>query len=367
MDDEQTFPHVAACSDGSAVQQGSSTDIIPEDGMRERVEQFDWSTTPLGPRADWPPELRVIVRQILDSSFPKAVVGGKQLTTIYNDAFLPMLGSKPEALGRSFADIWSEAWDVIGPIAERAFAGIPTYVEDFPLTINRSGTEEQAFFTFCYSPLRLADGSIAGMLDTVIETTDTVRAQADLALVNQELGHRLKNTLALVQAIAAQTLRDAAEPEAMECFSSRIAALGYAHDILLRQAWSSASLSQVVASSIEPHDALGQVTIEGPDIPIGSRAAVALSLMLHELATNAVKYGALSTADGAVKLSWRIEAGDLHVQWRETGGPVVSRPDRTGFGSRLIDMGLGGHGKVERQYDAHGFRLDVCTPLAELG
>ena len=334
-------------------------------GMRDRVDAFDWSATPLGPRANWPSELEIVIQQILDSSFPKAVVWGKQFTTIYNDAFLPILGAKPDALGRSFADIWSEAWDTIGPIAERAFDGIPTYIEDFPLVIDRSGREEQAWFTFCYSPLRLADGSIAGMLDTVVETTGKMRAQADLALVNRELGHRLKNTLGLVQAIAAQTLRDATEPEAMEAFSSRIAALGHAHDILLRQNWSTALLYQVAAASVEPHDALGQVAIDGPDLQIGSRAAVALSLMLHELATNAVKYGALSTPDGQVRLSWRIAGDDLHLCWQETGGPAATEPSRTGFGSRLIDMGLGGGSKVERHYDAAGLKLDVRAPLSE--
>lgn len=142
--------------------------------MRTRIDSFDWSTTPLGPRMDWPSELEIVVQQILDSRFPKAIVWGADFTTIYNDAFLPILGEKSDTLGRSFADIWSEVWDEIGPIAANAYAGTPTYIEDFPLTINRSGQNEQAWFTFCYSPLRLADSSIAGMLDTVIETTGKV-------------------------------------------------------------------------------------------------------------------------------------------------------------------------------------------------
>lgn len=100
--------------------------------MAKRVDDFDWASTPLGPRADWPSELEIIVRQILDSGFPQAAVWGPEFTTIYNDAFRPILGDKPEALGRSFADVWSEAWDQIGPIAERAYAGSPTYIEDFP-------------------------------------------------------------------------------------------------------------------------------------------------------------------------------------------------------------------------------------------
>lgn len=334
--------------------------------MRERVNSFDWSATPLGARENWPTELTLIVQQMLDSSFPKAVVWGEHYTTIYNDAFRPILGAKPDALGRSFADIWSEAWDTIGPIAERAYAGVPTYVEDFPLIIDRFGHEEQAWFTFCYSPLRLADGTVAGMLDTVVETTGKMRAQAQLGLINAELGHRLKNTLALVQAIAGQTLRGSADPDSLQAFSSRLAALGHAHDILLKQDWSAASLKKLVIASIEPHDALKQVAIEGPDLQTSSRAAVALSLMLHELTTNAIKYGALSTADGNVRLFWVIEDEHLILHWHEADGPEVTEPDRIGFGSRLIDMGLGGLSQVERRYDREGFTLELRAPLTEI-
>lgn len=248
----------------------------------------------------------------------------------------------------------------------RAYAGEPTYIEDFPLVINRTGQDEQTWFTFCYSPLRLANGTIMGMMDTVIETTETVRAQASLALVNQELGHRLKNTLALVQAIASQTLRGAAEPSAIESFSHRLSALGHAHDILLQQDWASASLREVIGHSLEPHDPGGQIRREGPDLAIGSRAAVALSLMLHELATNAAKYGALSVAHGCVRLSWTIDGEHLDLRWHETDGPRVRAPTGKGFGSRLIAMGLGRSSKVEPRYEADGLKLEMRTLIAEL-
>lgn len=116
--------------------------------MRERVAEFDWGSTPIGPRETWPVELRLAVGQILDSSFPKAIVWGPSLTTIYNDGFVPILGDKHPALGQSFADIWAEAWDEICDIAARAYAGEPTYIEDFPLVIDRNGYSEQTWFTF---------------------------------------------------------------------------------------------------------------------------------------------------------------------------------------------------------------------------
>lgn len=332
--------------------------------MAARVASFDWSATPLGPAAEWPVELTAAVRQILDSAFPQAIVWGPQLTTIHNDAFLPILGNKPDALGQSFADIWAEVWPELAPIVDRAFVGTSTYIEDFPLTINRLGTMEQAWFTFCYSPLRLADGSIAGMLDTVVETTGKVRTQADLDLINQELSHRLKNTLALVQAIAGQTLRRVTERDLVQAFGDRIGALSTAHDVLLRQNWSDVSFTRIVSDNLAPHNAVGQISLSGPDLQLGSRTAMFLCLMLHELATNAVKYGALSHPDGQVQLSWSVENDQLRLVWHEQGGPPVQEPATTGFGSRLIDRGFGSESQVTRDFASSGLQLVLTCPLA---
>jgi two-component sensor histidine kinase len=310
--------------------------------------------------------LRTFVAHILDSSFPAAVVWGKGLVTIYNDAFRPILGNKPEALGRSFAEVWAEAWDTIGPIAERALAGEATYIEDFPLVINRTGHPEEACFTFCYSPLRLSDGSVAGFMDTVVETTATVRARADLAVVTQELSHRLKNTLAIVQSIAVQTLKGVEPQEAVAALRERIVALGRAHDVLLRQGWSSVPLDQVALQTLEPLDGLSQIVIQGPPIKLGSRATLMLSLILHELATNAAKYGALSVPDGSVALYWTVQDGILHLRWRERDGPPVQAPDRIGFGSRLIDRGFGPGSKVTRHFSSTGFEMEIVVPEQEL-
>jgi two-component sensor histidine kinase len=334
--------------------------------MAKLVNEFDWSSTPLGPRADWPRELQTFVRHILESGFPAAIVWGKGLVTIYNDAFRPILGNKAEALGRSFADVWAEAWDGIGPIAERAFAGNATYIEDFPIVINRMGEPEQAWFTFCYSPLRLGDGTVAGMMDTVIETTATVRTRADLALVNQELSHRLKNTLALVQSIAMQTLREVQPQEAVGSFRDRIQALGKAHDVLLSQGWSSVPFRQVASATLEPLDGLSQINIDGPDVDIGSRATLTLSLVLHELATNAAKYGALSVPDGCIELSWGLEGSILRLRWRERDGPHVQAPAHNGFGTRLIERGFGPSSQVDTQFLATGLQVEISVPKVEL-
>jgi two-component sensor histidine kinase len=334
--------------------------------MAQMVREFDWAATPLGARDLWPTELKTAVSILLETRFPKAIIWGPELVTIYNDAFRPILGKKPEALGRSFAEIWSEAWDEIGPIAERAYGGEATFIEDYPLVIDRSGRPEQAWFTFCYSPVRLADGTVAGMMDTVVETTATVRARADLQVLNEELRHRLKNTLATVQALARGTLRGALERPAFDALVNRIIAMGAAHDVLFREGWTSANLSEVARTTLAP--TADTVDFDGPEVHIGARVAVSLSLVLHELATNAVKYGALSGPNGRVSVSWRVDepAGRLRMTWRETGGPAAQPPNQIGFGTRLIDMGLSGRGTVKRYYDAAGFWAEIEAPLAEL-
>jgi len=339
---------------------------VGDSRMARMVRGFDWASNPLGPPNAWPVELKTMVGFILASPFPKAIVWGPQLVTIYNDAFRPILGDKPEALGRSFAEIWAEVWNEIGPIAERAFAGESTFIEDFPLLIDRSGQLEQVWFTFSYSPLRLADGTVAGMMDTVIETTSAVQARASLDVLTHELDHRLKNAITMVQAIASQSLRDVGDRGAVEAFSDRIVALGHAHDVLLRQHWAAADLRQAAQSALAPLDGLHQVSLNGPRVEIGPQATVALSLILHELATNAAKYGALSSPEGRVDLTWSIEAGRLKLSWRELGGPPVLSQTRSGFGGRLIDMGLGAGGSVSRRYPPQGAEVDLEIAVSEL-
>jgi signal transduction histidine kinase len=155
--------------------------------MGRLTEAHDWSRTALGPLDAWPPSLRTAAGIILESRFPAALVWGPHLVTLYNDAFRPILGNKPEALGRAFSEIWAEAWPSIGPIAARAFAGEATFIEDYPLVIERHGVPEEAFFTFCYSPVRDDAGKVAGFLDTVVETTSAVRAARALHESREEL------------------------------------------------------------------------------------------------------------------------------------------------------------------------------------
>jgi two-component sensor histidine kinase len=188
-----------------------------------------------------------------------------------------------------------------------------------------------------------------------------------------ELSHRVKNTLAMVQSIATQTLRDATSlEEASEAIGARIAALALAHDLLVQEQWAHASIRSVVKAATSMHEgADGQrFDVSGPELQLGPKAALGLALALHELCTNAVKFGSLSNTGGRVELAWEIvqENGEphLHLRWAEKGGPEVKAPSRKGFGSRLLNRGLAGSfgGTVELSYPQAGFVLSLTAPLA---
>ncbi|MDH0647780.1 response regulator [Pseudomonas sp. GD03858] len=173
--------------------------------MGERIRNHDWTSTPLGPLEHWPDVLKTTVALCLASHFPQAVLWGDQLITLHNDAFSPILGDKPLALGRPFSEVWEEAWSNIALLAQRALDGEAVFIEDFPLLIERSGSPERAYFTFCYSPIRDHDGKVVGMVDTVTETTASVVANLRLGFLDS-LGRATANATA-PEAIMATTTR----------------------------------------------------------------------------------------------------------------------------------------------------------------
>ena len=160
-------------------------------GMSEQVRQYDWAATSLGPTEQWSPALRVAVDMLLVSKFPGCLVWGAERVTLYNDAFKPLVAGKPEPLGQPFSTVWAEVWDQIGPIMTRAFEGEATFIENFGLVIHRNGLEQQAYFTFCYSPVRDEHGTVVGVLDTVIETTATVQAQRRMQDMSNDLERQI--------------------------------------------------------------------------------------------------------------------------------------------------------------------------------
>ncbi len=185
-------------------------------------------------------------------------------------------------------------------------------------------------------------------------------------LLINELNHRVKNTLASVQAIAFQTLkRDLSLPEARARFEARLIALSRAHNLLTDQNWTGAALSHVIASAVA-HLAPERVEANGPPIWLAPRAALALALALHELGTNAAKYGALSVEEGMVRVTWDCEGDHIHLEWKEQGGPPVEPPARSGFGSRLIERGISADlgGTALLHFEPDGLRCVVEASLA---
>ncbi|TXM90573.1 GAF domain-containing protein [Methylobacterium sp. WL116] len=197
-----------------------------------------------------------------------------------------------------------------------------------------------------------------------------VRAEELQAVLNKELAHRLKNTLAVVQSIATQTLRGVTEREPVEAFERRVLALSRAHDVLMQKSWAAARMRAVMESVLGMQADLDRFAFDGPDMDISPEAALSLTLLLHEMATNALKYGALSANAGMVRIAWRTEDGmspSLVLDWTETGGPAAAAPTgRVGFGSKLIRMGLVGTRKADLRYGLSGLRAEFRAPLTDI-
>jgi PAS domain S-box-containing protein len=201
--------------------------------------------------------------------------------------------------------------------------------------------------------------------------TERKRAEAHRQLLVNELNHRVKNTLAVVQGLAQQSFKDERVPsELRSAFEGRLMALAAAHNVLTRENWESAPLRQIVDDAVRPFGP-ARFRTSGPDLRIEPKPAVSLALALHELATNAAKYGALSAEGGSVELDWTVQPGDalgFHLRWCETGGPAVAPPTHRGFGSRLIERGLAAEldGEVKMDYRPDGVCCDIRAPLDRL-
>ena len=225
---------------------------------------------------------------------------------------------------------------------------------------------------------RFKDGRAVCLLGTARDVSVRKRAEEQARLLGDELQHRVKNTLAMVQAIVRQTLRGAGTPsEAQAAIDSRLAGLGRAHDRLMTGGWEGSGLREAAVAALLPYDdgSAGRFTIEGPPAWLSAEAAMSLSLMLNELATNAIKYGALSTSAGHVELTWTLgcepeeaAATRLDLLWRERGGPPVTEPIKRGFGSKLIERSLVGtlRGTATLAFEPNGLTCRVQGRLTAM-
>ena len=213
-------------------------------------------------------------------------------------------------------------------------------------------------------------GFLRNVADRVEFAVARVRSEELQTVLNAELAHRLKNTLAIVQSIATSTLRNVTEREPVEAFERRVLALSRAHDVLMHKSWTAAKMRAVMEGVLSLQADLDRFALDGPDMDISPQAALSLSLLLHELATNALKYGALSAGTGKVRVAWRTDGDQtptLVLDWSESGGPLVSAPSgRVGFGSKLIRMGLLGTRDASLRYEPHGLQAEFRVPLADV-
>jgi PAS domain S-box-containing protein len=196
------------------------------------------------------------------------------------------------------------------------------------------------------------------------DITDRKKAEEQRDLLLRELEHRVKNTLATVQAIAGQTFRDV-EPNARQTFEARLRTLSNAHMALTAENWRSVTLRDLILSTLAPVMVdPSQFSVAGPHLRVQPKSAVALSMAIHELCTNAIKYGALSTAGGRVAIGWDVAGDRFRLRWQEHGGPAVSVPVRKGFGSLMIERALAAQvdGEVKIEYADSGVVCSIDAP-----
>ena len=220
-------------------------------------------------------------------------------------------------------------------------------------------------------PIWGATGNVIGAVQVSLDISERKRGEEQRKLLVNELNHRVKNTLAVVQSIASQTLRNATGlGEAGRSLASRLVSLAKAHDILTQENWSGADLTDVVTAALSPHAEAERFQLSGEPVWLSPSLALSLSLGFHELTTNGIKYGALSTKEGTVSISWLVsgpaQSRRIRIEWREQDGPPVAPVERKGFGTRMLEKLLGPEsaGKVSIAFERTGI---VCVFDVHLG
>jgi PAS domain S-box-containing protein len=294
--------------------------------------------------------------------------------TFYNDAAVELAGRKPE-LGEK----WCVTWRLLNadgsllphdqcPLAVALKEQRP--VRDIEAIAERPDGSRRWFVPYP-TPLRDANGVMNGAINMLVDITQRKNAERQQRLLIDELNHRVKNTLATVQSIITQTAKNAVDvDDYRRAIQDRIMAMSRAHNQLSRNNWNGADLNEIMRSGLEAYLEKGRFVFSGEPISVPPRAALMLSMIFNELATNAAKYGALSCEGGNIKLEWAVKANGagpvLRLHWCESGGPNIIHRTRTGFGMRLIERGVEGElgGKAVVDFAPSGLRCEINIPLA---
>lgn len=284
-----------------------------------------------------------------------------------NRAHAEQWGLQPEEMvGRRITDVMGEkAFAAFGPYVERVLAGETVEYEAevaYPATGPR-------WRHVILTPDRDIDGKVVGFFASAVDITQRKRDEEHKKLLIDELNHRVRNTLAVVQSIAQQTLKgEAATDAARRAFEGRLLALAKAHGLLTRTSWESAALADIIEDAAHTNvPARRRVRVSGPDITLGPKPALAIAMALHELFTNAIKYGSLSSEEGWIEIAWSSMHADrpgFELSWSEHGGPPVAPPTRRGYGSLMIEQVLARdlQGEVTLEYNADGLRCRITAP-----
>jgi len=308
----------------------------------------------------------------LAPGFFAVLSGPNHVFTFANDAYLRLVGDR-ELLGKPVSDALPE-------VVEQGFVklldgvystGRQYQAEATRLMLQKPGDDEprETFLDFSYDAIRDADGTIIGVFVQGSDRTEDVKRQRRQRLLLAELNHRVKNTLASVQSIVSQTLRSAPDAEtARHDIESRLAALSKAHNLLSAQEWTNTDLGAIIDQEVALFGP-ERVSLDGPPFTLSPKASISLAMLIHELSTNAMKYGALRGEEGRVRIVWKEGAdGRLTLTWHETGGPPAAEPTRKGFGTRLIENIVKREfsGAFEPAYRAEGFSCNIRLEAAAL-
>ena len=294
------------------------------------------------------------------------------LVTSWNDGAERLLGTPAgTAMGRPMPALLRDALPLDWPGMLALLGG-----GDHLSSLECAGTSEtgqQIEAAVTVSPVRAGDGRLAGVSVVATDISARKAAERKAALLLSELDHRVKNILAIVSAVISQTLRTTTTPEAFAIeIGGRIQAIAKAHSLLTQSGVGEVSLRTILETELAPYDhSGGNLVVSGPDIALTPKAGLALAMALHELASNAAKYGALSTGAGRLTVEWEATdsggAQTLALAWTETSGPAVSPPTRRGFGTTLIERSLAHEldAEVSREFLPGGLRCTVVVPLTD--
>ncbi len=291
-----------------------------------------------------------------------------------NEAYLDLVG-RSDILGMPVREALPEVVDQgFVDILNRVRSTGESYVghRDKVLLV-KEGDEAPTdrFLNFIFQPIFDHDDVVTGIIVQGYDVTEEIAYEQRQRLLIDELNHRVKNTLAIVQGLAGQSFGSVeGSQNARAIFNGRLQALASAHTLLTQRSWGSAELVEIVTGSAEATagDLIERFEIAGPLVTLHPQTSVSLAMIIHELCTNAIKYGALSVPEGRVTVTWDVEHEEgmehLRLIWRESGGPHVEPPSRKGFGTRLITSGMSTEsGEVSMDFQPEGL---VCTIKAHL-